>query len=62
MATKYADIVNKVIKHFGSQNTWNRITGNCRLISAEKDRVKVEFDVSEEMTKYAFYYNSKSLF
>ncbi|KAI6184008.1 hypothetical protein M3Y97_00550100 [Aphelenchoides bicaudatus] len=50
MTVKYAELATKVIKHFGSQKNWNKLTGQCRLLEAQKDRVKVEFDVDDQMT------------
>lgn len=48
---KYVEIAARAMKFFGSSSNWNRITGQCRLIAAEKDKVKVEFTVTEPMTK-----------
>jgi len=50
MSSKYFEIANKVIKFWAAQPNYNRFVGSCKLVSAEQDRVKVEFEVTKDLT------------
>ncbi|CAD5215651.1 unnamed protein product [Bursaphelenchus xylophilus] len=50
MSNKYADAIRKVITAYGKQKNFSSFLGRCNLVSAEKNRVKVEFTVTEDLT------------
>uniref|UniRef100_A0A914DQI0 Acyl-coenzyme A thioesterase 13 n=1 Tax=Acrobeloides nanus TaxID=290746 RepID=A0A914DQI0_9BILA len=50
MTSKYLSPIKQVFKAYQTSSNFMKIAGNCRVISADEGRVKVEFEVTESVT------------
>uniref|UniRef100_A0A914C4G6 Acyl-coenzyme A thioesterase 13 n=1 Tax=Acrobeloides nanus TaxID=290746 RepID=A0A914C4G6_9BILA len=52
MANKYLTPIRQLFKSYQSISNFNKCAGKCRVISAEEGYVRVEFQVSEDLTNH----------